>query len=76
LKGKKVFENLIVKVYPDGRVSRRDAAIFLGLAPKTLANWSSTSRGPRPHRVGNRVFYRLGDLQAFVVTGANEAASR
>ena len=68
----KMTEEVMVRIYPDGRVARRDAAAFLGLRPKTLANWICTGYGPRALRVGNRVFYRFADLQAFVATGARE----
>jgi hypothetical protein len=63
-----------IRVLPDGRVSRADAATFLGLASKTLAVWSCTGKGPRPRKVGGRVFYHLSDLEAFRDTGAREAA--
>lgn len=61
-----------VRVLPDGRVSRADAATFLGRTPKTLAEWSRLGLGPRPHRVGGRIFYFLDDLQAFVASGARK----
>lgn len=63
-----------VKVLPDGRVSRSDAATFLGYSPKTLAEYSRLGKGPMPRRVGGRVFYYLQDLEAFRDTGAREAA--
>ncbi len=55
-----------VRVLPDGRMTRRDAAAYLGLAPKTLAQWKSEARGPPSYRVGGRVFYFREDLDAFV----------
>lgn len=68
-------DQIRVKVLPDGRVSRADAARFLGLAPGTLATWSSKSCGPRPRRVGGRIYYYVRDLEAFRDTGAREAAT-
>lgn len=62
-----------VRVLPDGRIARIDAANFLGCAPKTLAEWSRLGLGPRPRRVGGRIFYFLCDLEAFVANGAREA---
>lgn len=67
------LDHLRVKVLPDGRVSRSDAAVYLGYAPKTLAEYARLGRGPRPRRVGGRIFYLLKDLNAFRDTGAREA---
>ena len=55
-----------VRVLPDGRLSRGDAALYLGLKPKTLSMWQVAGKGPRAVRVGGRVFYYLADLSAFV----------
>ncbi len=68
-----VQETLRVRILPDGRLSRKHAARYLGLAEKTLAIWAGQGKGPRPRKVGGRVFYRLEDLQAFV-NGETEAA--
>lgn len=59
-----------ITVLPDGRVSRRDAAIFLGREPKTLADWNSKGIGPKSWMVGGRRFYHIDDLSAFTDTGA------
>jgi hypothetical protein len=59
------LDHVRVRVLPDGRVSRNDAAAFLGYKPKTMAMWALEKRGPRIIRVGGRCFYRLEDLQAF-----------
>jgi hypothetical protein len=63
-----------VRILPDGRLTRVDAATFLGLATGTLANWESRGLGPRSVKVGGRVFYFLRDLEAFRDTGARQAA--
>ncbi len=55
-----------IRVLPDGRLSRGDAALYLGLKPKTLSMWQVAGKGPRAVRVGGRVFYYLADLSAFV----------
>ena len=55
-----------VRITPDGRMTRRDAAAYLGMAEKTLAQWSSEGRGPRMCRVGGRVFYFKDVLDAFI----------
>lgn len=67
------MEYQTVRVLPDGRVTRSDAAVFLGYTPKTLAEYSRLGKGPRPRRVGGRIFYFLRDLEAFRDTGAREA---
>ncbi|KZY55392.1 hypothetical protein A3736_01835 [Erythrobacter sp. HI0063] len=50
---------------PDGRVSRAEAARFLGFRPKTLAEWHRLGVGPKSHLVGGRRFYSLEDLRAY-----------
>lgn len=59
-------ERVTVRMTPDGRLSRREAAKFVGVASRTLANWKSRGVGPSQTKVGGRVFYHLADLQAFV----------
>lgn len=54
-----------VTVLPDGRLTRKDAARYLGRAPRTLADWGRLGLGPRSHMVGGRRFYMLDDLKAF-----------
>jgi hypothetical protein len=44
-------------VLPDRRVSRKDAAVILGRAYKTLSDWKLKGWGPRPIIVGGRVFH-------------------
>jgi|CXWL01.1.fsa_nt_gi predicted DNA-binding transcriptional regulator AlpA len=44
----------------------KQAASFLGVAPKTLANWRSLGKGPKFCRLGRVIAYRQGDLEAFV----------
>lgn len=69
-----MIEDIKIRVLPDGRVKRSDAAAFLGVTPKTLAEYSCLGKGPRPRRVGGRIFYYLQDLEAYRDTGAREAA--
>lgn len=54
-----------VIVTPDGRVTRAEAARFLGFQPKTLAEWQRLGVGPRSFLVGGRRFYRLDELQEY-----------
>lgn len=58
-----------VRVLPDGRMTRRDAAKYLGLKEKTLAMWFVAGKGPPVVRVGGRCFYRQSDLDEFVAEG-------
>jgi hypothetical protein len=54
-----------LRILPDGRMSRRDAARYLGYAPQTLAIWAYEGRGPRFIRVYRRCWYRKAELDAF-----------
>ncbi len=55
-----------VRVLPDGRMTREDAARYLGLKPKTLAMWELNGKGPKSVKVGGRRFYFKDDLDAFI----------
>jgi hypothetical protein len=55
-----------VRILPDGRLRRRDAAKYLGVAEKTMAMWQLNGKGPRAIRVGGLIFYFKDDLDAFV----------
>ena len=65
-------ERVRVRILPDGRMSRADAALYLGAAEKTLAMWQLQGKGPRSVKVGGRVFYYRRDLDAFI--SGDEAA--
>ncbi len=55
------------KMPPTLRLSRQEAAHYLGVAPATLAVWSCTKRYDLPYvKVGRRVQYRLIDLDRFL----------
>jgi predicted DNA-binding transcriptional regulator AlpA len=53
-------------VHPDGRMDRKNAAIYLGFAPKTLADWATKGTGPKYVMVGGRVFYFREDIDAWI----------
>ena len=55
-----------VRVLPDGRMTRADAARYLGVEPKTLANWAYQGKGPQAYRLMGRNFYYQADLDAFL----------
>ena len=53
-----------IRLLPDGRMNRQDAAKYLGCSAKTLAMWACEKKGPRIVRVGGRCFYYKKDLDA------------
>ena len=59
------LEHVKVRVLPDGRLDRVNAAQNLGRSPKTLAEWARLGLGPRSFLVGGRRYYQLSDLQQF-----------
>ena len=63
-----------VRMLPDGRMSRQDAAKYLGMQDKTLAAWAVSGKGPRSVRVGGRCFYYRNDLDAFIRGDAQAVA--
>lgn len=53
----------------------KEAASFLRLSPKTLANWRCAGKGPHSIRLGERAIrYRFSDLEAFIVASTAQAA--
>jgi excisionase family DNA binding protein len=52
----------------NGRVwmTRSQAADYLGLKAKTLANWVSVGKGPRFKKPGKIVLYRREELDKFI----------
>jgi hypothetical protein len=59
-------EHVRVRMLPDGRMPRQDAARYLGHQPKTLAMWASRGKGPKSVKVGGKVFYFKDDLDGFI----------
>lgn len=60
------LDRVKVRVLPDGRMARADAARYLGRATKTLAMWELEGKGPASVKVGGRRFYYLHVLDAFI----------
>lgn len=54
------------------RLRVTDAAKYLGLSVSTLDTMRSKGRGPRYLRIGSRIYYRRGDLDAYVEAGVVE----
>ena len=63
-------EHIKVRVLPDGRMTRRHAARYIGVEDKTLANWDLMKKGPPSVLVGGRRFYYKDQLDAFINGGA------
>ena len=61
-----MLKEVQVRVLPDGRMTRRDTAVYLGFAEKTLAMWAMEGKGPPSVRLGGRVFYFKEDLDAWI----------
>jgi hypothetical protein len=59
---------LDVLILPDGRMSRRSAAAYLGCAPRTLAQYAGKGTGPKFIKRG-RVWYFKEDLDAWLRAG-------
>ena len=60
------IEQVTISVLPDGRVTRKDSARYLGRTEKTLAMWQLQGKGPRQVKVGGRRFCFLDDLDAYI----------
>lgn len=60
------IEQVRVRILPDGRLARKDAAKYLGRAEKTLAMWQLEGKGPKSVLVGGRRFYFKSVLDAFI----------
>lgn len=63
-----------VRILPDGRMTREDAATYLGCASKTLAIWHSLGKGPQCVKVGGRAFYFKDTLDEFIANAESVAA--
>lgn len=61
-----VVQRVVVRVLPDGRLNRRNAAKYLGVAAKTLAMWQIQDKGPPSRLVGGRRFYDQAALDRFI----------
>jgi hypothetical protein len=59
------IEMVSVKIYPDGRMNTKNAALYLGLEEKTLAMKRSDGTGPSFIKRG-RIFYFREDLDAWI----------
>ena len=58
-------ETVAVRMFPDGRMNSKNAALYLGLEEKTLAMKRSDGTGPDFIKRG-RIFYFKDDLDAWI----------
>lgn len=68
-------EAVRVRVLPDGRMTRKDAATYLGVALHTLNCWASDGKGPPFVRVGGKTFYFKAQLDAFIAMPSPKKAA-
>lgn len=64
-----------VFIHPDGRMDRKNTALYVGCAPKTMADWASKGIGPEYVLVGGRAFYFKDDLDRWIGAGRVAANS-
>lgn len=55
-----------VQIFPDQRLDTKNTVLYLGISEKTLASLRCKGTGPRFIKRGNRVFYYLQDLEAWL----------
>lgn len=55
----------------DGRLNRADAARWLGVSTKCLAEWKRKGMGPRCSKMGELCFYYVEDLKDYVRSKSN-----
>ena len=60
----------ITAALPPRYLRTPEAARFLGLSGRTLEKHRTYGTGPTYKKIGGRVIYSLGDLQAWVERGA------
>jgi hypothetical protein len=62
---KTVIESICIRMFPDGRLDTKNAALYLGLKEKTLAMMRSQGSGP-PYIKRGRIFYYKEDLDLWI----------
>lgn len=62
-----------VRMLPDGRMSRAEAAKYLGVAVNTMRFWETQGTGPESVLVGGRRFHYKEALDAFIAKKAKAA---
>ncbi|MDH7973292.1 helix-turn-helix domain-containing protein [Sphingomonas sp. AR_OL41] len=67
--------SLTPPVQPQRYLRTPDAALLLGLSARTLEKHRCFGTGPAYHKLGGRVVYALGDLQAWADLGLRRSTS-
>ena len=60
-----VLREIEVEVFPDGTMTRENAARYLGVSPHTLAGWAHLKIGPRYMKLRRKTYYRKVDLDTW-----------
>ena len=50
------------------RLTTAEASVYLGVSAHTLSQWRGYGRGPAYVKYGNKVWYLLADLEAWVAS--------
>lgn len=65
----------VCHTHQDPRLTRVEAAAYLGVFPKTLSNWATTGRYQlKFHKVGGKVVYLKSDLDKWLESRATTQA--
>ena len=66
--------NMDITIFPDGRLSAKDAATYVGLSYRTLSNHRVRGTGPRFVKRGV-IFYYKEDLEAWLGSGKSRSTA-
>jgi len=62
-------------IFPPRYLRTKEAAEFLSLSARTLEKHRTYGTGPSYHKLGGRVVYAIGDLEAWADRGAVTSTS-
>lgn len=61
--------SLSISAISTERLTRAEAAVYLGVNSQTLANWAHTGKVAIPHhKVGRKVIYMKSDLDGYLAS--------
>ena len=55
-----------IQMTPDGRMTARNAALYLGVSENTLQSWRSNSKGPKYLKLEGKIFYKKDSLDRYI----------
>ena len=67
-----------VIIFNDGRISRKEAAKYIGVKPQTLSAWNTRGEHDEYFQkivVANRIFYDFDKVKKFVELGWKDQAA-